>query len=333
MIRQLDLEKSEPKTRQIKSLRIATLADGSTLKIPVYIIRGAQRHPSLCLLSLIHGNKWFSFEVLRRMLTRIRPQDLNGTLIIVSVANPPAFGSLTRNSLVDMLDLNRCFPGRPDVYPTEKIAHTIRNEIFPHIDYLIDYHNGGWGLAMLHTDVPETEGVSVDVKEESLRIAKTFGAGVIHQWGIYRGTAVAYAAEQGIPSILAAVGGCGFPPRSENLWADIAVRGTANVMRYLGIIDAEPELPDKQALFRESGYIRPTHYGYHLSELEPDVLGKRVAKGSMLGRTICPYTFRELECLKAPWDGIVYALSRTGPVNSVSPYVYCIADIDKIEWI
>ena len=50
------------------------------------------------------GSCWSSLE----------EDDFQGEVVAIPVANPYAFQSLTRNTPLDMTNLNRVFPGDPD---------------------------------------------------------------------------------------------------------------------------------------------------------------------------------------------------------------------------
>src|SRR5258708_39569273 len=92
---------------------VTTLASGFELFIPLHRLEGRSPGPTLGLSALVHGDEPLTNEVVRQVLSSIDPADLRGTLLAVPVVNPLAFESLTRHTPVDMLDLNRNFPGSP----------------------------------------------------------------------------------------------------------------------------------------------------------------------------------------------------------------------------
>src|SRR5690242_1102898 len=60
----------------------------------------------------VHGDEgpWGSWAI-HKLLEQTSPDDLQGTLRVVPVANPLAMEADARNAPLDMLDLNRVFPG------------------------------------------------------------------------------------------------------------------------------------------------------------------------------------------------------------------------------
>ena len=88
------------------------------------------------------------------------------------------------------------------------------------------------------------------------------------------------------------------------------LRGIRNVMKKLGMLPGELELPERQVVVEELIVLRPHHGGLMLSEVEPSRLGEEVAQGTTLGRIVSPYTFEELETVTAPFDAVA-ARART----------------------
>jgi predicted deacylase len=82
-------------------------ADGTS---PVMVVHGTRPGPVLCLTAAIHGDELNGVEIVRRVMNRLDPGKLGGTVVGAPIVN--LFG-FSRNSryLPDRRDLNRFFPG------------------------------------------------------------------------------------------------------------------------------------------------------------------------------------------------------------------------------
>ena len=96
-------------------------------------------------------------EILRRFVEQVEADSLRGSILIIPVENPPAFESGTRNTPIDMLNLNRCFPGKPEGFITEKMTHVMSQKFFPNVDYLIDLHAGTADFTVDYTYIVNDE--------------------------------------------------------------------------------------------------------------------------------------------------------------------------------
>lgn len=64
-----------------------------------------------------------------------------------------------------------------------------------------------------------------------------------------------------------------------------------------------------------------------LSDFEPERLGEQIPGGTVLGRVVSPYTFEELEVIRAPFESTLLVLTRPAYSN-VAPgdYGFMVAD-------
>jgi predicted deacylase len=79
-----------PGTREAVAIDVTTGLNGAPLRLWVHALRGRGDGPTLALLSTLHGGEWFSVPVLRELVGSIDLDRLNGTILAVPVANPPA---------------------------------------------------------------------------------------------------------------------------------------------------------------------------------------------------------------------------------------------------
>ena len=76
----------------------------------------------------------------------MKPEEIQGRVIIVPMANYPAAKAGLRTSPIDEQNLNRIYPGDPDGTPSFMIAHYIESQLFSIADYGLDLHSGGSSL-------------------------------------------------------------------------------------------------------------------------------------------------------------------------------------------
>ena len=133
--------------------------ESSYLNSPVFVARGAEPGPTLCITAGVHGDELNGVEVARRAFSRLDPAVLRGTLIVLPSVN--AEGVRTGNRyLSDRRDLNRAFPGREDGSVAALIAHAVF-KVVERCNALVDLHTASDNRTNLpqiraNMDDPET---------------------------------------------------------------------------------------------------------------------------------------------------------------------------------
>ncbi|MFK8082252.1 MAG: succinylglutamate desuccinylase/aspartoacylase family protein [Granulosicoccus sp.] len=96
-----------------------------SIMIPVTVIQNGTG-PTAFLTGANHGDEYEGPVVLQDLTITLKPEDVNGRVIILPAFNYPAFRAGTRTSPIDKGNMNRAFPGSPDGTPTEKrlVRHT-----------------------------------------------------------------------------------------------------------------------------------------------------------------------------------------------------------------
>src|SRR5688572_8868734 len=299
-------------------ISVTTRLDGSELRIPVHTVKGDRDGPTLTLVSTQHGAEWYSIEIVRRVISELVPSALRGRVIGVPVANPIALEHFTRMTPdeSDEPDLNRVWPGGK-TWITEQIAAALDKEVLASTDYLMDFHPGPWGAALATigygADLPDEK-----VRRASLEMALAFGhpsVRALKMMGAFPGprSIAGYTGSVlNVPNIGPCLGGPGFGPVVERDWLDQNVRGVQNVMRYLGMLEGELSgLPPRYFHYGSRGHrVVPRTGGFLRARYGPEALMTEVAKGTVLGTVESPYTFRRLEELAAPVDGVLFGVAR-----------------------
>jgi predicted deacylase len=310
------------------------------VEIVGHVVAGRDDGPTLLLLSMLHGNEWFSAVALREIIRRLDPGSLKGNVIAVPVANPTAMLTSSRCILdnADEPDANRTFGG-PYGWLSNQIARVVSDAFMSPADALIDYHVGDWGVTM--SDVSYvTDYTDPAVAARSKAMALAFGCPVVHALTIFSGlrgprTSLGFAGERfGIPGIVAEVGGLGFGAPYEDGWLRSNIDGTLGVMQELGMLSGEPRPADRYLHFHEYWRVGPTVGGY----LEPLVGLERqfteVVPADVLATVSDPMTFERLEEIRSPGRGVIFYACRAQMIRP-GGWAFGVASLDdaRTEWV
>src|SRR5882757_4776719 len=157
-----------------RMIDVPAAGDAGT-EIPVTTIHGGETGPVLALIAGNHGYEYPPILALQRLRTLIDPAKLNGTIIMVHVANMPSFlGRTIYFSPVDGKNLNRVYPGRQDGTVSERIAYAITTEVIEKADYVLDLHCGD-GNESLRPYVYQTVTGNQKMDDAMARMALAFG--------------------------------------------------------------------------------------------------------------------------------------------------------------
>ncbi|MGE0464000.1 MAG: succinylglutamate desuccinylase/aspartoacylase family protein [Vicinamibacterales bacterium] len=308
--------------------------------IVAHVVAGAHDGPTLLLLSMLHGNEWFSALVIRELLSRIDAGALRGNVIAIPVANAPAMATATRciQDNADEPDANRTFGG-PYQWLSNQITRVLSDEFMAKCDAIIDYHVGDWGATMADVSYV-TDYSRADVAERSRAMALAYGFPVLHALTIFSGlrgarTSLGHAGEKyGIPGIVAEVGGLGWGEPQEQRWIQMNVDGTMGVMRQLGMIEGEAPPPARYLHFHDYFRVGPSVGGYLEPVVGLDRQFTEVAKGEVLATVRHAMTFELLEEIRSPGRGIIFYACRSQMVRP-GGWGFGVASLEdpRTEWV
>jgi predicted deacylase len=268
-------------TKDATWLDVASRPDGGAWQLPFLCVKGRTDGPTLLVIAGVHGDEYEGVETIPEIYSQIDPQNLSGTLAMVPVSNPPAFGGCDRSSPIDGLNLARVFPGDPDGSISNRIAYWITDRLIAAAHYMIDLHSGG-----VTYDIPTLAGYThsdSDLAQTSLAMARAFGAPIL--WGhpppLPPGRSLSAATDLGVASIYAeAPGGGTVRP------CDLACyrEGVLSVMRSLDMLDGNPLERSPDHHFVGSGNLDQVISAPSAGYFQPEVaLLDEVAAGQRLG--------------------------------------------------
>ncbi len=131
-----------PGQKALGSLDVPPGVDAG-LSIPVAIVRGGRPGPVLALVAGAHGTEYASIVAIEKLIEKLDPAEVSGTVILVPLINTPSFEQKVPHvNPVDGKSMNRFYPGKADGTQTERALFLITRQIVERCDYLIDFHGG-----------------------------------------------------------------------------------------------------------------------------------------------------------------------------------------------
>ncbi len=112
-------------------------------QIPVVVVHGSKPGPVLALVSGSHGTEYASIIAVEKLIGKVDPAELSGSVIILPLVNVASFEKKVPHlNPVDAKSMNRFYPGNMDGTQTERASAMITKQVVEQSDYLIDYHGG-----------------------------------------------------------------------------------------------------------------------------------------------------------------------------------------------
>jgi predicted deacylase len=284
-------------------LEVPAGVDAGT-NIPVVVVNGAKPGRVLALVSGAHGTEYVSIIAIEKLIAKLDPAELTGTVILVPLVNIASFEQKVPHlNPIDNKSMNRFYPGKADGTQTERASYLITKQVVDPCDYLIDYHGGDldeslrpyayWGP----TGHPEQDHVS---KEMVL----AFGLDHIIIWS-ERPTdpnATRYldntAIVRGKPSIVVEAGHAGTVETDD---LNLLVDGTLSTMRALKMLPGEPRFIENPVWIEKLSDVLADGPGIWYPLVKR---GAYVSAGMKLG-TITDYFGKVIAEPRAPVSGVV----------------------------
>ncbi len=302
----------EPGSKQRQWLPVT-----ADVALPVLSACGSASGATLVVTAGVHGDEYEGVRAIHEVFADLDVHAMRGSLMAVPVLNPPAHRACNRVSPVDGANLARVFPGKPDGTLSERIAWTFDHNVLARASFYLDLHSGGIRYGM-----PSMVGYN-EYDPEGVAASEVFGAPVT--WGhpvIEAGRTISSARDRGIPFLYTEAWGAARIAAAD---LEMMKRGIRNLLRFLGIIEGEIELP--VAAPRRLHGVGNTDEG--ISATRPGFLMRdvalldRVAKGQRLGRLVDDFG-ETMEEYFAPFDATV-GLTREMPVVEAGDTLFLVA--------
>lgn len=296
---------------------VPALSDKSS-QIPVTIINGANQGPTLALIGGTHGYEYAPMMALQQLSNTLDPVELSGTIIIVHIANMPAF--LGRNiyyNPVDNKNLNRTYPGKADGSLSERIAYAITENVIKQSDYMIDMHSGDGNEDLRpYIYMPHTSDEALDTKIKSMALSFGIDHIIIDRSPVTAPESSVFtdmtALSLGIPAMTTEVGGIG---STDDKWVSKNLSGTLNLLRHLKMISGAPLPPHAVVWLENYEVVTSPETGVFIPSASS---GYMVAKDGVLGELV-DFFGKPIMTIKAPFSGIINYIIVTPPISKGEP--------------
>jgi predicted deacylase len=303
--------------RSYRQLEVTHLANGQPLLLPIHEVQGKPGGKTVGISAAIHGDEGIGVDVVRRLLQDPELEGLTGRLLVAPLANPLAFQAFSRNTPLDMTNLNRVFPGDAHGWLTEQIAHVLTKEFLEKIEVYVDLHAGGL--------FPIVDYVYVMNAPE---LSRAFGRPYLYQPARpYEGTSVGVTLPRDVPSVVVELGG---GLTAQEPYALLTVTGIKNILRRLGMLTGAAPAPGRQTLLHRIDVLRPHQGGLYVPVV--DQVGVKVACGDLLGQVVSPMDLSVLEEMRSPLaQGVMILTHPTAHRIEPGDYGYMIGDLETAE--
>ncbi|APG63790.1 succinylglutamate desuccinylase [Sphingorhabdus lutea] len=296
-------ESIAPGTARRVALPVSDLSAGMQANLEVHVVHGRYKGPTIFISAAIHGDEITGTEIIRRVIAKLRPKALAGTILCLPVVN--MFGFIAQQRyLPDRRDLNRCFPGSKKGSLGSQLAYIFTSEIVDRCSLGIDIHSA----AQHRYNLPQ---IRIDAGSERLaELAKAFAPPAIIVSALRDGSLRAMAKERGVEMLLMEAGEA---LRIDDFSVNIGVIGIFRVLQNMGMIKTKRlgKVAAKPARAKGSFWLRASRGGL-CKMLKTS--GNAVKKGEVIAEISdifgeCP---EELTC---PADGLIIGHSNLPIVN------------------
>ena len=214
-------------------LEVGETRDGSTVGLPVAVVNGAEPGDTLYVPAASAGDELNGIGVVSRVVPRLDPAELSGTVLFIGIVNYHAFQVAEHRNPIDDRKLNRTYPGDENGTSSERITHATFRAA-RRADLILDLHQGSTSRMIDETRV--RCGSRHRLHRDCLRLAKTFDCGYILDQKGPDGQLARAGPDEGIPTIDPELGGSvGWDESS----IQRGVEGVFNVLRGYGYLDGD----------------------------------------------------------------------------------------------
>jgi len=286
-------------------------------RIPVSVVHGVKPGPVLALVAGTHGYEYPPILALSRVLERLDPARMSGSVILVHIANPPTFWGRRIYYGPDGKNLNRMYPGRADGTVSERIAYAITREVIDRATHLADMHCGDGNESLRPYSYWMISGdARVDAGSRELALAFGLDHIVVDRDRPSDPSRSVYTANtailRGKPAVTTEMGSQGL---ADEAAVAANVRGALGLVAQLGIQDVPAARVEKPLWIVRSEVLTAPAGG-----LWQPVVDRRdsVATGTLIGRISDPFG-KTLAEVRAPFAGELLYVVATPPVTKGEP--------------
>lgn len=319
-------------------IMLGSRATGADIALSYIVIIGCEPGPTLWINGQVHGTEVCAIVAGIEFCRSLDPAQMKGNVVFTASGNPLALESRTWATQQDFgQNLDTSFPGRPDGFITERMAHRLFNEIVAvRPDLLLSMHAQGTDFASEIYGVyklPPNSPVEPSDLYPFLRIFEPFaichmrvGPGSGEHPGYHAGALDYQAMVQGIPAFMIEFGVAQRSTPDEVRFGVACYRG---IGAELGILAPEHKTTgsSQSRLVTSRGHCNVDVGGLWQSELKPGAL---VKAGDPIG-TITDFTGVVVDTVTMPMDVLLIAIRQDPVVHSGDSIAYLAKEWTSVD--
>lgn len=277
------------------------------IPIPIVVLQNGAG-PTALLISGTHGDEYEGQVALCNLARDLKPDMIQGRVILLPAANLPAAMAGLRTSPLDDGNLNRLFPGDPEGTPTEQIAYFIEHELVSRADMVVDLHSGGSSLDYVPSALMLQDDADPARQARLVAALRAFASPISYVGHAQPGqgamrTTNGAAHRAGKLSLGSELGGAGTVSAAG---LRVAERGLRNILAHMGILPPGAAEPGPTRILDVGGpeyFVYASGTGLFEPLAEP---GDTVAAGQPAARIHTPETpWAPAETMHFARDGFV----------------------------
>jgi len=276
----------------------------SGMTIHVAVINGAKPGRVVSFVSGAHGTEYTSVVALTKLIERVDPKKLAGTVIVVPLLNVASFEQMVPHvNPVDKKGMNAAYPGSAAGTQTERALAIVAEQVVKPADVVVDLHGGDLDEDLRPYSYWMRSGNSAqDSASHALDVAFGLDMVIVNDIDITNAARTrslsGYALLLGKTTFVAEAGRSGLVTAEET---GMLVNGSLNVLASLKMIDrALPPAPKIMWVGHDQRVRADSGGMFYATALR----GSRVLKGAKVGY-ITDYVGRKTSDVLAPQSGIV----------------------------
>jgi predicted deacylase len=284
-------------------LQVPAGSDAAT-NIPVAVIHGARPGRIVAFIAGSHGTEYASTVALTRLIARVDPRTLSGSVIVAPLLNVASFEQMTVHvNPIDRKGMNGGYPGQLNGTQTERALALVTAQVVEPADVIVDLHGGDIDEDLRpYSYLTRTGNAAQD--EEARRLVLAFGLSHVIVRDIDAANPASirslsgYSLSRGKTAVVAEAGRSGTV-----LAADVnaLINGCLNVLGSLKMLARSAAPPAKVVWISNGSRVQTDKAGGFFATVARDTV---VAEGAVGGYTT-DYLGRRTGEVRAPVAGLV----------------------------
>jgi len=278
-------------------------SDAAT-SLPVAVIHGARPGPVVAFIAGSHGTEYASVVALARLVERIDPAKLAGSVVILPLLNVASWEQMTVHvNPIDHKGMNSSYPGNPAGTQTERALDLVAKQVVERADVVVDLHGGDLDEDLRpYSYWTRTGNAAQDAAARDLVLAFGLDHVIVRDVDLASPTATrslgGSALAKGKTAIVAEAGRSGLVLAPD---VDALVDGCLNVLGAKKMIDRAVKPVASPVYISAGSRVQADKGGMFFATVARDA---RVTAGQVIGYTT-DYLGRKTGDVKAPIAGLV----------------------------